>query len=171
MSNWFERLLEASEDEVDEVIASAIDSKDAQGIEDVNHADTAVKDSDVSDDPTKLVYDKLDCYSQDTSIGDENTAGTVDIDNDDTDETVVSGSETKATAESTLTKDELSSLYTEAVSEVINESAEEINAKYKEKIKAAKEWKAKALAKEKAKAKKGVAENASIDDIVQSIFG
>ena len=47
MSNWLDKLLEAAEDEVDEVISSAIDSKDAQGIEDVNHAGTEVKDSDV----------------------------------------------------------------------------------------------------------------------------
>jgi len=89
--SWLDKILEAAEDEVDEVIASAIDSKDAQGIEDVNHASTAVKDAGVSDDPEKLVYDKVQTYSQSTDIGDEKVAGEVDIDNDDTDATVKSG--------------------------------------------------------------------------------
>ena len=176
--SWLDKILEATEDEVDEVIASAIDSKDAQGIEDVNHASTAVKDADVSDDPEKLVYDKVQTYSQSTDIGDEKVAGEVDIDNDDTDATVKSGNETPQVNESAmLTREEMQKIYSECVADVIRESTEEINAKYKEKVAAAKEWKAKALAKEKAKEKKAkeekakaVAEAADIDGMLAEIF-
>jgi len=172
MSNWLDKLLEAAEDEVDEVISSAIDSKDAQGIEDVNHAGTEVKDSDVSDDPNELVYDKVQTYSQDIEMGDEKTAGEVDIDNDDTDTTVKAGKQVSENG--LLTRQEMQNVYSEAVAELIAESTDEINAKFKEKLAKLKEWKAKALAKEKAKEKKAkanaVAEAADINGMLEDIF-
>lgn len=81
-------------DEVDKVINDSIDVKSS----DVNLSDVNLADSDfgsLSDDPNKLVYDK-DCYSQDVEMGDENIAGTVDIDPFDTTDKPVSGSQTKA---------------------------------------------------------------------------
>ena len=172
--SWLDKLLEAAEDEVTDVIDKAIDSKDAQGIEDVNQAGTEVLDAGVSDDPNKLVYDKVQTYSQTTDIGDEGVAGTVDSERDDTDETVKGGNETPGVTEAFMTRDELDRIYSECVTEVISESKEEINAKFKEKVAAAKEWKAKQLAKlkekkDKKKAKE-VMEAAHIDEMLNDVF-
>ena len=101
--NWLDVLIEAAEDNVDDVISSAISSNDAQEITDVNQAGTEVKDSDVSDDPEKLVYYKVNTFSQDKEMGEENVAGTIERDIDsDTDTSVASGNETKAAVESAV---------------------------------------------------------------------
>ncbi len=176
--SWLDKLLEATEDEVDGVIDAAVNSDDAQGIEDVSQADTAVKDADVSDDPEKLVYDKVQSYSQSTEVGDEKVAGEVDVNNVDTDTEVKAGNETPQVNESvTLNRSDMEAIYSEAVAEVIRESTEEIQAKFKEKVAAAKEWKAKQLAKLKAKEKKekqekaaAVAEAADINGMLSDIF-
>ena len=174
--NWLDALLEASEEEVDEVIDKAINS-DGDEMMSSSQATGDVKDADVKDDPDALVYDKTDCYSQDVEVGDENVAGEVDIDNDDTDTEVKSGPETDAVKES-FTADELRSFYTEAVAEYIAEGKEEINAKYKAAVAKAKEKRDAELAKLKAKeAKKAgkdkaaaVAEAADINGMLADIF-
>ena len=176
--SWLDKLLEASEEEVDDVIDKAVQSNDAQGIEDVSQADTAVKDADVRDDPDALVYDKTDCYSQDIEVGEEKVAGEIDIDNVDTDTKVKSGNETPQVTEGAkLTRGQMQAIYSECVAEVIRESADEINAKYKEKVAAAKAWKTKQLAKlkekmkkEKAEKAKAVAEAADVEGMLKDIF-
>ena len=81
-------------DEVDKVIDDSIDVKSSDvNLSDVNLAGTDF--GNLSDDPNKLVYDK-DCYSQDIEMGDENIAGTVDIDPFDTTDKPISGNQTKA---------------------------------------------------------------------------
>ena len=174
--NWLDALLEASEEEVDEVISKAINS-DGDDMMSSSQATGDVKDADVKDDPDALVYDKTDCYSQDVEVGDENVAGEVDIDIDDTDTEVKSGAETDAVKEG-FTADELRSFYTEAVAEYIAEGKEEINAKYKAAVAKAKEKRDADLAKLKAKeAKKAgkdkaaaVAEAADINGMLADIF-
>ena len=91
-------MIEAAEDEVDQVVIAAINSNDAQGITDVNLASTDVNDSDVSNDPDRLTYDD-NCYSQDIPMGDEKVAGTIDIDNVDTVTNVHTGSQVEAALE------------------------------------------------------------------------
>lgn len=145
MSGWLDALLEATENDVDDIIKKAT-SGDAQGITDVNHASTEVLDGGASTDPNALDYDKTNTYSQNTPIGDENVAGTVDRDiKTDTNTSVASGNETKA-LESFFTPDELRGIYTEAVSEYICEKKDEIDKRYKSKV----EVKVKEKAKKKA---------------------
>ena len=91
--------LEAAMDEISDVIDNAINSNNAQGIEDVNRASTEVLGAGVSNDPNKLTYDD-DCYSQEYEFGDENIAGTVDANIVGTSTNVASGNETKAAVES-----------------------------------------------------------------------
>lgn len=169
--SWLDRLLEASEDQVDDVIDAAM-SGDAEGIGDSNLAGAEVKDSDVSNDPDKLVYDKTDCYSQSVDQDEVKADGTVDVDLGDTDTSVGSGSETAA-AEAALTADELRMCYTESVAKVMLQEATkaQINAEYKKTVADAKAKKAKAIDKAKAakKAKK-VSEAANVAGMLDDIF-
>ena len=64
-------MIEAAMDDVDQTIATALSSNVSQNIEDVSLANTDVVSLDVSTDPNTLVYDKTDCYSQDTDIATE----------------------------------------------------------------------------------------------------
>ncbi len=70
-----QKVSEAAEEEVEDVIAGAIDTVDA--LDDISIATYDVKDDDVSDDPNKLVYDKVDTY---TSQEEPEKDGEVDID-------------------------------------------------------------------------------------------
>ena len=89
-------IYEAETSDIDDVIERAT-SGDAQGVTDVNHASTEVIPSAASTDPNALNYDKTNVYSQDTPIGDENTAGTIEREiKTDTTTTVTPGNETKA---------------------------------------------------------------------------
>lgn len=149
---WFDKVLEASEDEVDEVIQRAVDTKDAMGITDVNMADTSLG-SNLSDDPYKLVYDKD--YYGDENLGNEKLAGTVDnspVDDAVTHTVVNSGNQISA-SEATLSADELRILYSECVAELIRESKVTLNEKFDAKVGRAKKWKAKKLIEKKARAK------------------
>lgn len=170
--SWLDRLLEASEDQVDDVIDKAMGG-DAEGVTDSNLASTDVKDADVSDDPDKLVYDKTDCYSQTTEEDEVKVAGTVDAELGDTETHVNAGPETSATESVDMTADELRLIYTESVAKVMLQEAtkQQINAQYKKDVADAKAKKAKAVEKEKAakKAKK-VAESANIDGMLEDIF-
>ena len=153
MSGWLDALLEATENDVDDIIEKAT-SGDAQGITDVNHASTEVLDGGASTDPNALNYDKTNLYSQDTPIGDENVAGTVARDiKTDTNTSVTSGNETKA-LESFFTPDELRGIYTEAVSEYICEKKDEIDKRYKSKVEVKVKEKAKKKADDVVKGKK-----------------
>ena len=64
-------MIEAAMDDVDQTIATALSYNASQNIEDVSLANTDVVSLDVSTDPNTLVYDKTDCYSQDTDIATE----------------------------------------------------------------------------------------------------
>ena len=130
---WLDKLLESSEEEVDEVIQNGIDAADAQGIEDVNHASTDVLDPGVSADPDKLTYDD-NCYSQDKEMGSEKVAGTVDAQIGDTKTTVASGNPTKPTTESFIDADDMRELYAECVAELISENTDRLNEMYKQKM-------------------------------------
>ena len=66
---WADAIAEAAEDEVTDVLQSAISKEE---ISDINNASSAVKDSDVSDDPNELVY------SDDPDTTKVPTAGTKD---------------------------------------------------------------------------------------------
>lgn len=168
--SWISALLEA--DEVDPIIDKATNGN-AMGITDVNLASTEVLGSGASTDPNALDYYKTDCFSATTDMSDVKSAGSIGADYDsDTDRSVTSGNQIKATKEGYFTPDELRGFYTEAVSEVINESKEEIDAKYKAKINAAKEWKKKALAREKKAAAKGKAaqSESAVNNLLDTIF-
>lgn len=175
--SWLDSILEAGEEEVQDIIAKAVNAKDAQGIEDINAAGTDLLGNDVSNDPDELVYDKVSSYSQ-YMDWDDDTSGTVDTDILGTKTKVKKGNETPQVSESYFTEDELRQIYSECVADVIRENADEINEKYNRKISKAKEWKAKkmaalkkkeAKAKEKAK-KKSVEEAADIDGMLEDIF-
>lgn len=174
--SWLDTLLEAAEEEVTDVITKAIDSKDAQGIENINKAGTEVLDADASNDPDSIMYDKTNSYSQSKEVGSEGIDGTVDSDRDDTETKVKSGAPTSQVTEALLTRDEMQQIYSECVADIIRENTEEIKAKYNEKIAAAKEWKAKKLAQLKAKKKKedkekkATKEAARIDAMLNEIF-
>lgn len=88
-------IYEAETSDIDDVIERAT-SGDAQGVTDVNHASTEVIPSAASTDPNALNYDKTNVYSQDTPIGDENTAGTIEREIKTDTTTVTPGNETKA---------------------------------------------------------------------------
>ncbi len=169
--SWLDTLLEASEDQVDDVIEKAMGG-DAEGVTDSNLASTDVKDADVADDPDKLVYDKTDCYSQTNEEDDVKADGTVDTTLGDTETHVSAGSETSAT-EAAMTADELRMIYTESVAKVMLQEATkaQINAQYKKDVADAKAKKAKAIEKKKAadKAKK-VAESANVEGMLEDIF-
>lgn len=97
-------LIEASNEEIDNDIATAINTADAQGIEDVN-----LDDSDpmagASTDPYALTYDKTDSYSATTDMGDVTAAGTIDTDyTSGTRTSVKSGNETPQLKESAVDK-------------------------------------------------------------------
>ena len=77
-------IVEAAEAEVDDVISTALNN---ETISDVSQADTAVVGSDVSDDPNKNVYDKTDCYTQHTEVGDEKVDGEISTNVNSKDET------------------------------------------------------------------------------------
>jgi len=177
---WLDLVMEASEDEVDEVIAKAINTKDAQGMEDVNKASTEVISSDAANaDPNKLVYDK-DLYSQTNDMGDENIAGTVE--NQPTSDAVTStdiasGNPTDAATEASikLSPDELRYIYTECVAQYIREGKDAINKKYDDKVKRAKKFlagkKNEELKKKKAeKAAKVKQESANINSVIAQLF-
>ena len=66
---WADAIAEAAEDEVTDVLQNAISKEE---ISDINNASSAVKDSDVSDDPNELVY------SDDPDTTKVPTAGTKD---------------------------------------------------------------------------------------------
>lgn len=66
---WADAIAEAAEDEVTDVLQSAISKEE---ISDINNASSAVKDADVSDDPNELVY------SDDPDTTKVPTAGTKD---------------------------------------------------------------------------------------------
>ena len=66
---WTDAIAEAAEDEVTDVLQSAISKEE---ISDINNASSAVKDADVSDDPNELVY------SDDPDTTKVPTAGTKD---------------------------------------------------------------------------------------------
>ena len=148
--SWLDRLLEASEDQVDDVIDAAM-SGDAEGVGDSNLAGTEVKSVDADEV-------KAD--------------GTVDVDLGDTDTSVGSGSETAA-MEAALTADELRMCYTESVAKVMLQEATkaQINAQYKKEVADAKAKKAKAIDKAKAAKKaKQVSEAANVDGMLNDIF-
>ena len=170
--SWLDKLLEASEDQVDDVIDKAM-SGDAEGVGDSSVAPENVKDADVSDDPDKLTYDD-DCYSQTVEEKDVEPAGTVDVELGDTETKVDAGPETSATEESVqMTADELRLIYTESVAKVMLQEATktQINAQYKKDVADAKAKKAKALDKAKAKAKADkVAESANVNGMLEDIF-
>lgn len=169
--SWLDNILEGAESEVDEVISSAVDSADAQGIEDVNHATTNVLDGSESKDPNALTYDKTNTYSQDTEMGDEKTAGTVDVSLGDTKETVKAGNETDGVTESVkFTRDEMNKYYAEAVAEVVTESSDIINKKFSAKVAAAKDFKAKKLAQQKAQQEASIDSDADAQALLDSLF-
>lgn len=60
--SYIDALAEATEDEVEDVITGAMKG-DAQGVADLSLADSNLTDGSVSDDPDKLVYDDVDCYT------------------------------------------------------------------------------------------------------------
>lgn len=72
-----DQVSEAAEQEVEDVINGAIDKTEV--LDDFNISTYDVKDSDVSDDPNKLVYDKVDKY---TTEEEPEKDGTVDVDLD-----------------------------------------------------------------------------------------
>ena len=167
MTSWLDRLLEAADEELEDVISDGIDSDDAQGIEDVSLADTYVKDADVSDDPDALVYDKTDCYSQDTEWGDEGIAGEIDVDLGDTETEVKKGNETPAVTESGIPASLAYKLYNEAVAEVVSESKKKIDAKFNQKIKDAKN---KRRRRKAADVEDGLTESADVTRMINDIF-
>ena len=166
--SWFRRLLEAETDEeVDSVIKSAIDTDDAMGMEDVNHASTSILDNNASDDPNELVYDK-DLYSQTVQMGDERTSGSVD--NSPTDDAV-----TSTQVESLLSPEEYRVIYSECVAELIRESKAILNEKFDAKAKAAQRWKAGKLAEKAAKRgrrakQEAYAESGDINQVIDQVF-
>lgn len=92
MNYMVESLIFESE-QVDQIIASGIGTQNGMGITDVNLAGQDLGAG--STDPNHLVYDD-DLYSQDVEMGDENIAGTIDIDPFDTETHVASGNPVKA---------------------------------------------------------------------------
>jgi len=165
--NWFESILEGAEDNVEDVIDSAMGG-DAQGVGDTSIASDVVKDGDVSNDPDKLTYDD-DCYSQGVEMSDVKADGSIDTQLGDIQTHVGAGAETAAATEgAVLTSDELRGIYTESVARVIAASKNQINKIYKESVARARAKKLQESAKIKART---VAEAADIDGMLNDIFG
>jgi len=191
MDEFLNRILEASEEELTDIIDNAINTNNGMGMEDVNKAGTNLLDGGESSDPYALNYDKTDSYTQDQSgdMSDVTIAGSVlnsPTKNAVTSTQIVSGSETKAVEEMAarllaanevqFTSDELRIIYNECVSDLIRESAHIINEKCEAKQKQVKVLKAKKMAKmkldeEKSKKNKAVKESANIDDVLANLFG
>ena len=92
-SNYLVESLLLEGEQVDQIIAAGIGTQNGMGITDVNLAGQDLGAG--STDPNHLVYDD-DLYSQDVEMGDENIAGTIDIDPFDTETHVASGNPVKA---------------------------------------------------------------------------
>lgn len=133
--SWLDKVLEAAEEEVTDVLDKAIDSNDEEvDLSDLSQAGTEVQDADVSNDPEEDVYDKVGTYSQAEYVGDEDIDGYKDTDIDSNDSDVEYPEEDNAVSEMYLSKKDLDNLYTEAVLEVIAENEAAINQKFTDKI-------------------------------------
>ena len=129
--SWLDKVLEAAEEEVTDVLDKAIDSNDEEvDLSDLSQAGTEVQDADVSNDPEEDVYDKVGTYSQAEYVGDEDVDGYKDTDIDSNDSDVEYPEEDNAVNEMFLSKEELDNLYTEAVAEFIEENQSVINEKF-----------------------------------------
>lgn len=191
MDEFLQRILEASEDEVSDIIDNAINTNNGMGMEDVNKAGTNLLDGGEKTDPFALDYDKTNSYTQDQSgdMSDVTIAGTVE--NQPTKDAVTStqitsGSETKAVEEMAsqllaanevqFTAEELRYIYNECVADLIRESAAIINEKCAVKQEKVKVLKAKKMAKakldeDKKKRSRLVKESGSITDTINNLFG
>ena len=191
MDSFLNKILEASEEEITDIIDNAINTNNGMGMEDVNKAGTNLLNGEESSDPYALDYDKTNSYTQDQSgdMSDVTLAGYVQ--NQPTRDAVTStqitsGSETKAVEEMAaqllaanevqFTAEELRTIYNECVSDLIRESTRIINEKCDAKQKQVKVLKAKKMAKMKLdemkdKNKKSVKESANIDDVIANLFG